>query len=461
VFRRRSARSFVVELIAVVAAVAIVATVAYVYERHKHPPPKNERAIGGPQIALAHAPYAQIEPAAAVDPRDPNSFFAMSVDRREGTRLYDSHDGGRTWTTRVGPPMVRSVCGREDPSLAFVGDRLLAAFISSASCTPLRPEVTVAARGGAHWSLRIPFRAGGSASLPPFDSSPFLAVDAAKERVYLVWLRLVQRFGKTEIVNAPRVLMSRSDDGGRTWRKPTRIAAAVQTPYAAATTVGPHGDLYVAIGDADAQRLVIVRSTDGGASFGSAQTVAPLHDAYQPGCGRGGFVPRAQPQRCVGASPNLVTLSNGDVVVVYADLEQDGTEAIYSARFARDLRPLRRTRLVGPPDEGRADQFQPVAAYDRSTSTLWACYYDTHGDHERTHAWFTCTRSRDAGATWAEPVRAAEKPTDATRPATDPEGYGNAQALVVAAGRAHPFWTDRREPLVNEDIFTTILRAQR
>lgn len=189
--------------------------------------------------------------------------------------------------------------------------------------------------------------------------------------------------------------------------------------------------------------------------------MARLRDAYQPGCGRGGFVPRAQPQRCVGASPSLLALPSGDIVVVYADPEQDGTEAIYSVRFARDLRPLRHRRRVGPADESRADQFQPVAAYDRSVSTLWVCFYDTHGDHERTHAWFTCTRSRDAGATWAEPVRVAAKPTDATRPATDPEGDGDAQALIAAGGRAHPFWTDRREPLIDEDIYTTILRTRR
>lgn len=258
-----------VEATAVVAAVAIAATAAYVYQRHAHPRPRNERAVGGPQIALAHAAYAQIEPAAAVDPSNPQSLDAMSLDRREGTRLYESHDGGRTWRTRIGPPMVRSICGREDPALAFVGGRLLAAFISSASCSPLRPEVTLATRNGGRWSITVPFRTRGDATLPPVDSAPSLATDPGRKRVYVTWLRLVQRFGANEIVNEPRILLSRSNDGGRTWRKPARVAAALRNPYAVATAVGPSGDLYVVIAEADSRRLMILRSTDGGATFGS------------------------------------------------------------------------------------------------------------------------------------------------------------------------------------------------
>ena len=101
-----------------------------------------------------------------------------------------------------------------------------------------------------------------------------------------------------------------------------------------------------------------------------------------------------------------------------------------------------------------SDQFWPAVAEDTRSGDIWVCYYDTTGDRTREHAWFTCTVSRD-GRHWAEPVRAAEEPSDeSSRDANDNE-YGDYEAVVVANGVAHPFWTDSRNILSRqEEIYT-------
>jgi hypothetical protein len=65
------------------------------------------------------------------------------------------------------------------------------------------------------------------------------------------------------------------------------------------------------------------------------------------------------------------------------------------------------TGPVGP-SQSKADRFWPAAALDAKTGRLWLCFYDTSGDSARSHAWYSCTSSRD-GRHWATPVRAARQ----------------------------------------------------
>ena len=93
----------------------------------------------------------------------------------------------------------------------------------------------------------------------------------------------------------------------------------------------------------------------------------------------------------------------------------------------------------------KADQFWPASAVDASTGKLWACFYDTSGDSDRQHAWFTCTSSRD-GKRWSTPVRATSESQNQgvlwedARIAGygDSGGYGGYVGVAAAGGVAYP-----------------------
>ena len=97
----------------------------------------------------------------------------------------------------------------------------------------------------------------------------------------------------------------------------------------------------------------------------------------------------------------------------------------------------------------------PVAALDRDTGVLWACWYDTTFDPHAHRAWVTGAASRD-GRTWSPPVRAASEPTAPTI-IYGTLGKGLYPALAAAHGVAHPFWADGRVIANSTDVFTAAI----
>jgi hypothetical protein len=71
---------------------------------------------------------------------------------------------------------------------------------------------------------------------------------------------------------------------------------------------------------------------------------------------------------------------------------------------------------------------------------------------------FSCTTSADDGATWSALQRAATTPSDETAKVAFSGNYGEYQGLAVAAGVAHPVWTDSRQTAtLSEEIYATAL----
>jgi hypothetical protein len=209
--------------------------------------------------------------------------------------------------------------------------------------------------------------------------------------------------------------------------------------------------VYLAAGDGDNDRLVVLRSKDGGRSFGRARSLGDFNTPYDDGC-EGAFLP-PQSQFCIPPSVHAVVDNAGRVDVAWADVEANQTDALRFAQLSPALRVLARPHRLGPPDRSPSDQFDPSLAVDRSDGTLWSCYMDTFGDPYQHQTWPTCTLSNDGGRTWAAPVRVALKSSDESQEAANLHGYGST-ALVAADGVAHVLWTDTRQILeTSEDIY--------
>jgi hypothetical protein len=428
----------------------------------------------GVQVDVSNLRGTQSETTIAVDPSNSSVLLAGSNDHRSlHVAAYSSTDGGASWTAvRVPFPPDSDFSG--DPIVAI--DRQGRQYFGYVSVSQISRRTT-------HSGLYVPSRAGPSApwSLPArpvesvagaFDDKPALAIDDSAtsphvNRIYVGWSRIIVAAGK----GFGAIYLAHSDDAGATWSLPVAVSDRRRTFDSYPTIdVARDGTVYVGFWNALGRGIYLDVSHDGGDTFGRDVLVDPIHGRST--CSPAGISIPAQPANCVRPNP-IVSVDNsagpfaGRVYVSYGDTSVRGPKEqdVFVAAFDPAPRVQFRRRRVNPPDRAvRSDQFWPASAVDPSTGIVWACFYDTHGDRYRRRAWYSCTRSLDGGTDWVAPVRAATAPSnERVRGADSRRGrlkreYGDYEGLAVAAGVAHPVWTDtRRLRILREEVFTTTL----
>lgn len=424
------------------------------------------------QVDVSKLPGTQSETTIAVDPTNPAVLLAGSNDHRSlHVAAYNSTDGGSTWTgARLPHPPDGDLSG--DPVIAIDRTgRQYFGFVSvvDPSLETARSRLYVATRPGpaAQWSLP----ARPVESLPDgFADKPALAVDDSAvsphlNRVYVAWSRIFESAGS----EFGAVYLAHSDDAGATWSAPVAVS---DSPWAldsySTIDVARDGTVYVGFWNVFGLGVYLDASHDGGDTFGRDVVVDPIRG--ESNCISSGVSIPAQPVNCVRPNP-VVSVDNsagrfaGRVYVTYGDAGMRKRQDVFVTAFSPALHPVFRRRRVNPP-EGRvgSDQFWPASAVDPSTGILWACFYDTRGDPRRRRVWFSCSRSLNGGARWAPPVHAATVPSNEREPTADSvhgklkREYGDYEGLAVAAGVAHPIWTDtRRLRTLREEVYTTTL----
>ena len=427
------------------------------------------RGNGGTERDISNLPGPQTNPTITVDPRDDRILLAGSNSLLEGAeRFYSSTDGGLTWdTSTVTPPVadVQSSCP-SDPGVAIDrGGRQYFSFDRSVPCTGDAPSrIYVATRSGptATWSAPVLVAPLGRARV---DDKPAIAVDVSpvspyRGRVYVAWARLSRR-----VVYS--IVLSHSDDHGRTWSSPVKVNHDGDDLNYATLAVARNGTVYVAWTDSLRYSVQIARSTDGGRRFSPEVKAAAFIVISIPQCGIG-IVVRAEPRACIQPNPTVTVDASGGrfsgrVYVSYTGTDYSGDRGASLTTFDRSLRPLAGlpllghhrnvTRAVGAP---KSDQFWAQSAVDQSSGAVWLCFYDTAGDPAYTKVHYSCSVSRDGGRRWTRPVRAATAPSDESQPGG--RQYGYYQGRAVAGGVAHPIWTDTRDlSTLGEEIYTTRL----
>jgi hypothetical protein len=492
---------------------------------------------------------SQNETAVSVDPRNPRNVLVGQNDYRRGDGACGadfSLDGGRHWGSELAPlsftapgfptPAFPATArhywhASGDPSVAFDSSGEAYIFCLAFDRAPPVSDVQTSASGlflfrsadgGASWSFPGSGvkQVLGTGDIALLDK-PYMAIDTGRhsqfrDRIYAAWVEYNQDF------SADPVGFAFSEDHGVTWHvssgisgssaalcpnnfdgSPAGTCNANQFPQ---PFVAPNGDVYVVFqnfnnalsGPSDNHnQMLIVKSTDGGASFGAPVKVSDFYDlpdclnytGHDPGracvvtspasdlsifratnypsgaarsndeivvtlgsyinensnpakgnCTPGGFNPNTGLNLYTGVG--TTNGCNNDIVV---SVSHDG-----GASFTGTTTPVEQLPSVSDenPKTQLADQFWQWAALTPKGGLAVAYYDRKYGDDQQT-GFMDITMRRGNGSH----VRV----TDRSMPPTNefPEAgartgifLGDYMGLAVGSdGMAHPVWSDTRNPI--------------
>lgn len=289
--------------------------------------PLDGTTVAGPNVTVnqdtAGAP--QNETSIAVDPNNPSRVVGSANDYVTRTwpctisgtpcsalgdgysGTYFSNDGGATWCCDSGPsganqgtliPGVTHLSGGQydaggDPALAFDsrGNVYYAGLGFNRASAPNTVAVnkgTFDGSGALSWSA--PTFINPTTSPAIFNDKEWIAADhfatsAFRDRVYVSWTRFIFNPINGAYVQSPINLVY-STDGGKTFSAPQTISGNVLYDQGSRPVVGPDGSVYVFFEGstrlAALDSTYVVKSTDGGVTFGKPVAISTLHDIVPP-----------------------------------------------------------------------------------------------------------------------------------------------------------------------------------
>jgi hypothetical protein len=405
----------------------------------QHPEPLAEwetRALTGD--VRVTSPNGGAESAVKIHPLDGNKVVGGANGPGSGQKMFYSINGGTNWTAAAALPLGGTCC---DPAVDWSADGTKAYAATLGNCGSVCDVwVYRSGDGGATWNdLETvtpgdPRREVTSASV---SDKEYIHVDKfgtspRKDNVYLTW-------------HDNNVLkFSRSTDFGNTWSAPLTMSATFsQLGIGSDITTDKNGNIYY-VWPAFNNTILSRKSTDGGASFAAAVTVANTQDDYDFA------IPAMETRRAFIYTSADADLSNGPhanrVYVAWTDTTapESATTANNHARIQVAWSDDGSTWTVRTPhetaDASTVDRFHPWVGVG-SDGIVHVIFYDTRQNAARTSVDVYYSRSADGGDTWSVPVRA----TSATSPhIEDSFQWGDYNGLDVLGSQVIGIFTDNR-----------------
>jgi hypothetical protein len=326
--------------------------------------PWDGTSVAAPAVTVNQdtAAAPQNETAIAVDPNNPNRVvgsandyvartWACSIsgtpcsalgDGYSGT--YFSNDAGATWCCSSSDPAhlgtlipgVTHLTGGPydaggDPALAF--DSRGAVYYAGLGFNRASAPNTVTVNkgtfaSGGHLSWSAPTFINATTSPSVFNDKEWIAADANvgsafRDRVYVSWTRFLFNPKNGAYVQSP-IFFASSSNGGQTFTAPKSISGNVLYDQGSRPVVGPDGSLYVFFEGstrlASASSTYVVKSTDGGASWGQPRAISTLVDSA---------VLRDTAFRD-NSFPAAAAAPNGDLYATWTTMIDGASTAVYS-----------------------------------------------------------------------------------------------------------------------------------
>jgi len=387
-------------------------------------------------------PGSEIEPRSAINPTNPQNIVGEYQQDRwsdggsRGLVASVTTDGGATWARVVIPKTTLCSGGQfdraSDPWVTFAPNGDLYAISLSFNAFDYRNALLVSksTNGGLSWSpdpiAIIDDRAlSDKKTITPFNDKESITADPFDPKyAYAVWDRFVSPPSE-HAADPGRILarsyrqaswFSRTTDGGQTWEP----AREIWDPGTGAWTIGneivvtSQGDLLNGTGaflDNPTPKfgfaLVVVRSSDKGASWSKKATTIAYLDLADPGTSN---PDNGQPVRS-GGLPDFATGSNNRVYAVWQD--DTPTPGVDSILFSQSTDggstwsspiAINKTPRSIPPADQQA--FTPTIAV-AANGTVGVTYYDfrnnTSAPGALTNSWLVrCSSDCANAASWSE-----------------------------------------------------------
>jgi hypothetical protein len=402
----------------------------------------SDRRISGPQIS------PRSESDIRVNYWNPLKIIGASNNISGSQAQFYSTDGGATWGQTTLPLQPGEIF-QGDPAVEWTSDGTAwtATIGIGSGYTTLQMRAYKSLDNGATWTYDATFSGTQTSAdkellwVDHSPSSPF------KDNLYAIWHN-----------SAPAYMARRTGPGG-SWQAPVRVSGAETTGTAIGSDVKTNafGDVFGFWPDTGSRNLYVIKSTNGGASYGPPVRIATTFAPYTlkvPAMARRTILIYISGGAYRTASKNLVYAAWTDLhggagcdAVVYQPVSNTDSPCktrIWLARSTDGGVTWSAPAMIND-QASLNDQFHPRLAVDETDGTLGIIYYDSVGDPRRykVDVWFQS--SHDDGVTWSPAVKVSSAQTDETVTAADQGNqFGDYNGLSVAPGQFFPSWTDRR-----------------
>jgi hypothetical protein len=370
---------------------------------------------------------------------------------------YYSSNSGATWGQSF-LPLVTGDAFHSDPTVDWTSDGTAwsTTIGINGSGTTLKMRSYKSTNGGATWTFDNTFSSTQTNTDKQMMWVDHSATSAFKNYIYVCWH------------NGNPAFVNRRTGPAGAWVTLIQVSGAETTGTAIGCDVKTNssGDAFVFWPATSNRRILVAKSTNGGASWGAPVIIATAKDGYDIG------VPSFNNRRALiyvsGGAYKTATVNN--VYATWTDLtgaagctapaNEPGSNVASTCKsriwFARSTNG---GTTWGAPvminnQASLNDQFNQWMGVDETTGRIAVMYYDTvaNAGRKKTDIWYQT--STDNGVTWSAAVKVTTGMTDETIAGADAGNqYGDYNSLSIFANKIFPSWTDRRSG-GKEEIWT-------
>jgi hypothetical protein len=391
---------------------------------------------------------------------DPTKIISASnnISGSGAQAQFYSTDGGATWG-QTSLPLQPGDAFHSDPTVEWTSDGTAwsTTIGIDSSFRVLHMRAYKSTDNGATWTFDATFSGSQTNTDKQIIWVDHSATSPYRDNLYAIWH------------NGFPAFMSRRTGPAGSWQTPIQVSGAESsgTAIGADVKTNAYGDVFGFWPTTGNQKIFVVKSTNGGASYGTPVQVGTTFTGFDIG------IPAMNDRRALvyvsggayrTASKNLVyaswtDLSGATGCASSANEPGANTASTCKSRvwFARSTDGgATWSPAVKINDQASLnDQFNQWLVVDEATGALEIIYYDTVGDPGRKKVDVWLQSSFDDGVTWSPAVKVTSAQTDETAATADPAGnqFGDYNSLSGIAGQFFPSWTDRRSN-ASEEIWT-------